>query len=139
MDIIKADTDSIEYVEKMLAKHNKDCMPSCQEEDYKEISFIAKENKKIIGGILAYSVIWKILYIDTLWVDAPYRRQGIATTLLKSVLESAKDYGCNIVHLSTFDFQGLDFYLSQGFEVFGVLDDSPKGHKEYFLSKRIEI
>ena len=138
MKITDANNENIDYIEEMLLEHNKKCLPSCQDEDYKQIAFIVENNQEIVGGIVAYSVIWKILYIDTLWVKNTYRRQGIATALLNNVLESAKNYGCSIVHLSTFDFQGLDFYLSQGFEVFGILNYSPDGHKEYFLSKRIE-
>lgn len=28
-----------------------------------------------------------------------------------------------------------DFYIKHGYEVFGVLDDCPKGHKRYFFNK----
>jgi hypothetical protein len=137
MNILQADDENMAYVESKLLEYNKQCVPSSQDIDYKKIDFIATDGPNIIGGISAYSVIWKILYVDTLWVDEDYRRQGIGRRLLESVCESAKSYGCELVHLSTFDFQGLEFYQAMGFKIFGVLDDSPKGHKEYFLSKKI--
>ena len=40
-----------------------------------------------------------------------------------------------LIHLDTFDFQAKDFYLKHGYEVFGVLDDCPKGHKRYYMKK----
>nr|WP_276509068.1 hypothetical protein [Streptobacillus felis] len=39
------------------------------------------------------------------------------------------------MHLDSFEFQGVEFYLKNGFEIFGILEDSPKGYKEYFLKK----
>lgn len=33
------------------------------------------------------------------------------------------------------DFQGNEFYLRGGYERFGTLENSPKDHVEYFMSK----
>lgn len=96
-----------------------------------------KENWQVIAGMLAYSVMQHILYIDTLWVKNEHRGKGYGSILLKKVEDEAKNIGCNISHVDTFDFQGPDFYKKNGYEVFGVLEDSPKGHKEYFLTKRL--
>ena len=43
----------------------------------------------------------------------------------------------NLIHLNTFYFHAQKFYKKQGYEVFGVLDDCPKGHKRYFMKKKI--
>ena len=51
------------------------------------------------------------------------------------VEEIAKERSANLVHLDTFDFQAKDFYLKHGYEVFGVLEDCPKGHKRYYMKK----
>lgn len=51
--------------------------------------------------------------------------------------ETIKEKGGKLVHLDTFDFQAKDFYLKNGYEVFGVLEDCPKGHKRYYLKKNI--
>ena len=42
-----------------------------------------------------------------------------------------------LIHLDTCDFQSKDFYLKQGYEIFGVLDNCPKGHKRYYLKKML--
>jgi len=31
-----------------------------------------------------------------------------------------------------------DFYLKHGYEIFGVLDNCPKGHKRYYLKKTLQ-
>ena len=48
----------------------------------------------------------------------------------------------NLEHRAPYDscsnrinFQAKDFYIKHGYEVFGVLDDCPKGHKRYYMKK----
>ena len=43
---------------------------------------------------------------------------------------------CVGVHLDTFDFQAPGFYERMGFEVFGVVEDHPPGHRRLYLQKR---
>ncbi|CAM3072013.1 GNAT family N-acetyltransferase [Streptobacillus felis] len=124
-----------EYISEMLLKHNKENLKLKQKDPYKKFSYVVKENNKVIAGIIGYSVLWKIFYIDTLWVKKEYRNKKIGTNLLNFILNKAKKYGCHIVHLDSFEFQGVEFYLKNGFEIFGILEDSPKGYKEYFLKK----
>jgi hypothetical protein len=38
--------------------------------------------------------------------------------------------------LTTFDYQAKDFYMKQGYEIFGVLENCPPNHNLYFLRKR---
>jgi hypothetical protein len=48
----------------------------------------------------------------------------------------AKLIGATLAHnTDTFDFQAKDFYLKQGYEIFGVLKDCPSGHKRYYMKK----
>lgn len=130
--------DEADYIDDMIMEHNKLSKPFEQEEAFIKINRCIKDSKgNVIGGILAYSVMWHILYIDTLWVNEEFRGEGYGSILLKEVEAEAKKIGCHIVHLDTFDFQGPDFYKKNGYEVFGVLEDSPKGHTEYFFTKKL--
>ena len=127
-----------DYIDDMLMEHNKLSKPFEQKEAFISIKRCVKDLEgEVIAGILAYSVMWHILYIDTLWVKEEYRSKGYGSILLKKVEDEAKNIGCHMAHLDTFDFQGPDFYKKNGYEVFGVLEDSPMGHKEYFLTKRL--
>ena len=49
------------------------------------------------------------------------RKDDHGSTLLKEVEKIAKEKGCKLVHLDTFDFQAKDFYLKRGYEIFDVL------------------
>ena len=79
---------------------------------------------------------WNVLYIDILWVAEQYRKQGLGSILLKSVEQTAKEKGCYLVHLDTFDFQAKEFYEKHGYTLFGTLEDCPKGHCRYYLKKQ---
>ena len=78
---------------------------------------------------------WNVVYVDILWVNVDYRSKGFGKCLLKELEKIAKDKGVTLIHLDTFDFQAKDFYVKQGYEVFGVLDDCPQGHTRYYLKK----
>lgn len=92
---------------------------------------------KLIGGINSEWVNWGILFIHLLFVKEEFRGNGYGCSLLKEVEDRARSYGCYLSHLDTFDFQGKDFYVANGYSVFGVLDDCPKGHKRYYLKKKL--
>ena len=81
------------------------------------------------------SYCWNVAYIDTLWVDGKYRGKGLGSKLLAEVERTAKEKGCYLIHLDTFDYQAKEFYKKQDYKVFGVLEDCPKGHCRYYLRK----
>lgn len=130
--------DEAEYIGNMLLQFNIESKPLTQEKPFISINrSIKDENGEIIGGILACSALWNILSIDTLWVKKEFRNRGIAKQLLSIVEDKARSMECHIAYLSTYDFQAKDFYLKKGYEIFGVLEDCPKGHKLYHLCKRL--
>ena len=113
-----------EYIGNMLLEFNLESKPISQEKPFINIDRCIKdENGEIIGGILACLALWNILSIDTLWVKKEFRNQGVAKQLLSLVEAEAKNRGCHIVYLSTYEFQAKDFYLKNGYEIFGVLED----------------
>ena len=98
---------------------------------------ITDDNGKIIAGCVAKMYCWNVAYIDTLWVNETYRGKGFGARLLVEVENTAKEKGCYLIHLDTFDFQAKEFYEKQGYEVFGVLDDCPTEHCRYYLKKNL--
>lgn len=127
------------YIRSKLLEYNITTIPLTQEKPFIFINkSIKDENDMIIGGILACLALWNTLSIDTLWVKEEFRNNGIAKKLLSLVETEAIGMGCQISYLSTYDFQAKDFYLKNGYELYGTLNDCPKGHKLYHLSKMLE-
>lgn len=129
------DKDS-DYIIEKLVEYNLSKVPQTQEKAYVWLNkIIENDNKKIVGGILAKMYCWNVIYIDALWIDENYRGCGLGEKLLFAIEKIAKEEKCNLIHLDTFDFQAKDFYIKNGYEIFGVLDECPKNHKRYFLKK----
>ena len=106
------------------------------QESSQPINYNLQDNGVIIGGVNAYIHFLKnILHVDHLFVEEKYRGQDLGSILLARVERIAKEHGATLSHLDTFDFQAKDFYIKHGYEVFGVLDDCPKGHKRYYMKK----
>ncbi len=126
------------YICDSLVKYNLSQVPATQEKHFENISKkILSNNGDIIAGCIAKMYCWHVLYVDILWVDINYRRHGYGTRLLNYIENLAKEKGCYLVHLDTFDFQAEKFYIKHGYEIFGVLNDCPKDHCRYFLQKRL--
>jgi GNAT superfamily N-acetyltransferase len=76
-------------------------------------------------------------FIRTIWVHRDLRGQGIGTQLLHAVEQEARVRGCQQIVLTSYSFQAPGFYQKCGFEVFAVLEDHPRQHREYYLRKRL--
>lgn len=93
-----------------------------------------KQRGTILGGAECVST-WDWMHVKYLWVKESGRKKGYGTLLMKHIEQEAQKRECVGIHLDTFSFQARDFYLKLGFLIFGQLDDQPKGHKRYYLSK----
>jgi len=91
-----------------------------------------------IGGLYAYS-FYDWLYIDVLIVPETLRGRGFGTELMRRVEAQAVAQGCGGIWLNTFSFQARGFYEKLGYEVFGALDDHPRGAQRYFMRKRLVV
>jgi ribosomal protein S18 acetylase RimI-like enzyme len=104
--------------------------------DINDIGIFVRDQGQIIAGLYGTSM-WDWLHIKYLWVTSDHRKQGLGSELMSLAEEEAQKRRCIGLHLDTFSFQALDFYLGLGFEVFGEIEDHPEGGRRYFLSKRI--
>lgn len=121
-----------------IVEYNLSKVPFTQEPSFISINRVIKGiNGEVLAGINSLLYCWNCLYVDVLWVKEEYRKEGYGSILLNEVEKIAREKGCNLIHLDTFDFQAKDFYLKHGYEVFGVLDDCPMGHKRYYMKKNI--
>jgi GNAT superfamily N-acetyltransferase len=76
------------------------------------------------------------LFVNWLWVAAPYRRTGEGSRLLLAAEKDARELGCRGAYLDTFSFQAPKFYEKLGFREFGRITDFPPGHSRIWLMKR---
>jgi len=87
-----------------------------------------------VGGLWGYS-LYDWLFIELLFVPDPFRGLKLGTKLLHMAERIGTERGCVGVWLDTFGFQARGFYERNGFEVFGALDDHPRGTKRFFMRK----
>lgn len=93
-------------------------------------------NQEVVGGVIG-NTYWGWFYIGLMWVKEELRGLGHGRRLMEQAEEEARRRGVKNVYLDTFSFQAPNFYIKQGYQVFGVLPDFPPGHQRYFLTKQL--
>ena len=96
-----------------------------------------EENGAVIAGLLAYITVYKILYVDIVFVDEAFRRKGYGTALIREMERQAKQLGVNTIRLDTFNWQGTAFYKALGYQEVGNYTNDEDGFSESFFVKRI--
>ena len=90
----------------------------------------------MIAGISAFVDGDDVAYIESVWVEEPYRLQGLGSRLLAETERAAKENGAYVLQTQASDWNA-DFFFKNGWTVRGTLEDYPKGHRSYELEKRI--
>ena len=89
-----------EELDDQLVAYNLRKVPCRQGEPFVKFCRCAyNEKNELVGGVLACSILWNILSIESVWVAENYRGQGIAARLLKEVEEEAKAAGCYMAQI----------------------------------------
>lgn len=139
LTIKNGNQEDSDYIIEKLVEYNLSKVPQVQEVAYVWLNKIVEnDDKEVVGGILAKMYCWNVIYIDALWINENYRGFGLGEKLLFEIENIAKKEKCYLIHLDTFDFQAKNFYIKNGYELFGVLDNCPKDHKRFFLKKYLE-
>ena len=121
----------------ILDQQQVDFFASEPEPDASEWALCAKEDKHIVGGLTAKKQ-YQTMHISLLAVDPAYRKDGIGSQLLAKMEQVALKHQVTTITLTTKAYQALGFYLKQGYEVFGELEDVPMiGTTKYYLVKKI--
>ena len=100
---------------------------------------ITDGDDRIIAGCILTIDTWRVADLDILWVDEKYRRKGLGSALIKEAERTAREKGCDLMALGTFDFQARPLYEKHGYKLCGVIEDWPNGHCSYSLSKRLNL
>lgn len=99
------------------------------------MNYVIKSEGEIIAGIKSCFYLEEVLSVGVVFVDENHRNKGLGGRLLRKVEKEASAKGAKLAHLYAFD-QTKNFYIKQGYEIFGVLENCPKtGHRCYYLKK----
>jgi len=99
-------------------------------------SVFAKDDTQIIGGAL----VWEhsdALYIDVLWCDENYRKQGVGTKIITMIDDVAKNKGLPKIFVDTYEFQAQVYYEKHGFSCIGTIPKYLKDYNRIFMRKDI--
>jgi N-acetylglutamate synthase-like GNAT family acetyltransferase len=137
--IIESTEADCEILDKNIVEFNRRNVRFTQSADFIPLNFhIKNEQDQIIAGINAIMYCWRVIYIDVLFINENYRNKSLGSILLKHIENYGKSQNASLIHLDTFDWQAKDFYLKHGFEIFGILEDAPPGHKRYYMKKAVK-
>ena len=125
-------------IQEGITEYNIQIIPALPRAEIHKLDFVLKNGQgALLGGINAEYVNWGILFISLLFVEERYRSHGYGSKLLEYVEKLAREKGCYLAHTDTLEFQAKDFYLKHGYEIFGTLNDCPRGYKRYYLKKTL--
>ena len=101
----------------------------------KEFSiFLKNSSGRVCGGIQAMFDS-EAIYIEALWIEESLRKQGYGKKLLATAEKEATENGCKFSLVDTWDFQAADFYLKNGYQKIGELENYWHGHSKLFFRK----
>jgi GNAT superfamily N-acetyltransferase len=104
--------------------------------DGREIAIFVRDDRGILAGLHGWT--WgDCLDIRDLWVREDARGRGLGRRLLLAAEREAVTRGCRRATLDTHSFQAPGFYAKLGYEVFGTLEDYPRGHQKHYLRKEL--
>ena len=110
------------------------------EEDAEEefVYTVTDESGTLLGGCILSMDALRTASIYDLWVEEAFRRQGMASALMRQAEREAREQGCYLAMIGTFDWQAKSFYDKHGYMLNDTMTDVPKGHEHYFLTKRLD-
>lgn len=92
------------------------------------------QDSALIGGAI-FEIQGRSLWVDSLWINIQFQRQGIATRLIKQLSEFAQEQECEFLQLNT--YFGQTFFQKVGFEVMAMIPKWKYGLNCYFMRKAL--
>lgn len=100
-------------------------------------SILVKNEDDKLAGCVMVSFLWNGMSIQSLWVDEPYRGQGLGQKLMEMAEAEGIKRGCTLAYTDTFTWQAPGFYEKLGYKLYGKLEDFPEGNSLSYYTKRL--
>lgn len=104
--------------------------------DFKTHSIYLKNKDTFAGGI-SFEHHGDILWIDSLWIEPAFRKQGAGRRLLQEVQLFTTQKKAKEIQLNTFFPEAHAFFLRCGFEDVASIPNWKYGLTCYFMKKKI--
>ena len=123
----KEDLDAIvEIDERVLGENRRDYWEKrlkLMDAQFSQISLVAELKGKVLGFILGDISGWEfgvpetIGWIDTIGVEPAYQKKGLATALVRELVQNLKSFGVKTIYtlVSWNDWDLLQFFHAMGF------------------------
>ena len=134
-EIQSGDEDDAEYIDDKLVEYNWSQVPAVHDFEFIGRKIQGDKDEPIAAGFGGVN-FWNIAFVEMLWVDEPYRNQGIGSRLLSDIEQEAKNNGACIVMIDARDWN-VEFFKKFGYTVYCTLEDYPNGYSKYKLQKRL--
>ncbi|MGV8948072.1 MAG: GNAT family N-acetyltransferase [Candidatus Paracaedibacter sp.] len=96
----------------------------------------AHHEVQLVGGIV-FQKFSDVVWIDALWVDDNFKRQGIGRGLIDQLLAVSKSENIQFIQLNTFFPEARSFFQACGFEIVSTIPNWKYGLTCYFMKKPI--
>jgi GNAT superfamily N-acetyltransferase len=124
-----ADRDAI--TQALVAFNDKMAGPS----GFRPLAILIQDDVgKTVGGLWGKTA-YDWLVVELFVVPEQFRGQNFGSDILSRAEQIARERGCIGVWLDTYEFQALGFYRKLGYELFGTVDDHPRGSRRFFVKK----
>ena len=134
-EIQSGDEDDAEYIDDKLVEYNWAKVSAVHDFEFIGRKIQGDKDEPTAAGFAGVN-FWNIAFVEMLWVDEPYRNQGIGSRLLSDIEQEAKNNGACIVMIDARDWN-VEFFKKFGYTVYCTLEDYPNGYSKYKLQKRL--
>lgn len=124
-----ADRDAI--TQALVAFNDKMAGPS----GFRPLAILIQDDVGNTVGGLWGKTAYDWLVVELFVVPEQFRGQNLGSDILSRAEQIARERGCIGVWLDTYEFQALGFYRKLGYELFGTVDDHPRGSRRFFVKK----
>ncbi|MBO0418927.1 MAG: GNAT family N-acetyltransferase [Vagococcus fluvialis] len=126
--------EDIKDLRDILVKYNQQHFETKEQKEF--LLSIKNDDNQLIAGISG-EIFGNWMEVDYLAVEENYRSHGYGKQLLQQVEALALKEKCRYIFISTFGFQGKDYYPKFGYQEVLVLENYPLTGTEHFFIKEL--